>query len=80
MFRIGGDEFEAILRGQDYEARGALMARLEAENAQNRARGGVIVAGGLSDYDAGADHRASEVFQRADAIMYENKKRLKAQR
>ncbi|MBQ6386492.1 MAG: EAL domain-containing protein [Lachnospiraceae bacterium] len=78
VFRIGGDEFAAILRGQDYQNRAALIERLALENARSLGEGGVIVACGMSEYRMGADADFGAVFDRADAAMYENKTMLKS--
>ncbi len=77
VYRIGGDEFAAILSTSDYDNRAELMARFQAENAARAASGGVVVAAGLSEYYPGIDTRFQDVFDRADAEMYENKKALK---
>ena len=37
----------------------------------------IMIAGGLAVYRAGEDTCVSEVFERADAAMYQNKKDLK---
>ena len=76
VYRIGGDEFVAILRGQDYVRRDALAAEMARRNEQV-GPDGVIIAVGMSDYRPGEDARFAEVFQRADARMYENKRLLK---
>ena len=77
VYRIGGDEFAAILSTSDYDNRAELIARFRAENAARAASGGVVVAAGLSEYYPGIDTRFQDVFDRADAEMYENKKALK---
>lgn len=77
VYRIGGDEFAAILSTSDYDNRAELIARFQAENAARAASGGVVVAAGLSEYYPGIDTRFQDVFDRADAEMYENKKALK---
>ena len=77
VYRIGGDEFAAILSTSDYDNRAELIARFRAENAARAASGGVVVAAGISEYYPGIDTRFQDVFDRADAEMYENKKALK---
>ena len=79
VFRVGGDEFVAILRGGDFEAREELMATIEAANAQHAESGGAVVAVGIADYIPGTDDSVSSVFVRADATMYENKRVLKGE-
>ena len=82
VFRIGGDEFVAILVGGDFENREALVERFRRENkARSDAdEGGVVVACGYADLRPGVDTRLEEVFDRADAAMYENKRQLKGAR
>ena len=77
VYRMGGDEFLAILRGNDYDARESLMAQLAAGNRERAASGGVMIAGGIAEYQPWADRSLAEVFERADAAMYENKKSMK---
>ena len=78
VFRIGGDEFVAILRGQDYEKREALMRSMCENNRRGKENGAAIIACGLSDFDEKTDESVESVFERADQKMYENKKALKA--
>ena len=78
VFRIGGDEFVAILKGSDYEDREALLESFQKAIAENREIGSVIVASGLAVYDALTDSSYDDVFRRADKSMYEQKRSLKA--
>ena len=78
VFRIGGDEFVVLLSGQDYETRETTMEDLHAQSVHNRGRGKVVVAGGISDFIPGQDAKVHDVFERADALMYEEKRALKA--
>lgn len=80
VYRVGGDEFAAILTDADYARRQALVERFRAANTGNVRDGDVVVACGMSDYVPGQDKRFQDVFERADAEMYENKKRLKFER
>ena len=81
VFRIGGDEFTAIMSGQDYENRDALMRTIrETSMAHKKQKAGVVVASGIALYDSQTDHTVADVFKRADEQMYENKKELKASR
>ena len=78
VFRIGGDEFVVVLRGQDYENRESLLAALRRKVEENiRIGEGPVVASGLSVYKAQEDRAVGEVFERADTRMYEDKTRLK---
>ncbi|MCR5302519.1 MAG: diguanylate cyclase [Lachnospiraceae bacterium] len=78
VFRIGGDEFVVILTGSDFRRKEALIEKLKKESVANkRSRSGPYVACGMAVYDPGSDSEFSEVFERADALMYQNKKELK---
>lgn len=77
VFRIGGDEFLAILTGVDYENRAEIMRDFNALMEDNREKGEIVVAAGISDFDAEFDSTVQNVFQRADKLMYERKKELK---
>ena len=80
VFRVGGDEFVAILSGQDYDQRVVLMAEMLKQNRRNRESEGVVIACGASEWRPDEDNRFEAVFDRADAAMYDNKQELKAQR
>ncbi|MCR5402578.1 MAG: GGDEF domain-containing protein [Butyrivibrio sp.] len=75
VFRVGGDEFVVIARGQDYNNLDELMGRMEAHNQKASREGGIVIACGMSRYDN--DTAVSSVFVRADSAMYENKAALK---
>ena len=77
VYRIGGDEFVAILRGSDYNDRHQLMERLAGSNRVNQLSDGVIVAGGMSEWQPDKDPTMAHVFARADDAMYANKRDLK---
>ena len=78
VFRIGGDEFVAVLWGQDYENRDSLISSLRRQVEKNLRLGeGPIVAAGLSEFQSKEDTHVSDVFNRADTMMYENKTYLK---
>jgi len=75
VFRIGGDEFTAILQGDDLAQCDTLVEQFHTIMAQNTYDPPVSIALGISRYAPGDDFAA--VFQRADATMYENKKAMK---
>ena len=77
VYRIGGDEFAAILRGSDYKTRAALLRSFQLENTKSVYAGGAVVACGMADFIPGVDRRFQDTFERADNDMYENKNRLK---
>ena len=78
VFRIGGDEFVVFLRGNDYTARYELMNKLHERVLENkRMEAGVILAAGMSEFKPEIDSYVSDIFERADKAMYEDKQRLK---
>lgn len=78
VFRVGGDEFVVFLRGSDYTNREQLMGRLKDQVRANlRSGSGPILASGVAEYDPSTDSLVSEIFDRADAKMYEDKQELK---
>ena len=81
VFRIGGDEFAVILRGQDFVNRENLLFTLRRQVEENTRIGeGPIVASGLAEYQPVVDHSVEDVFNRADGLMYADKTRLKEQK
>ena len=79
IFRVGGDEFVAVLSEHDYEQRDELIRKLKDESLANRrSRSGPVVACGMALYDPEKDHNVDSVYARADKQMYENKKELKS--
>ncbi|MBQ3281272.1 MAG: GGDEF domain-containing protein [Eubacterium sp.] len=84
VFRVGGDEFVAVIRGQDYDNREELVAELRriyrenAEAADREPWERCSAAVGLAVYEKGDS--AASVFNRADQEMYKEKVRMKAER
>ena len=80
VFRIGGDEFAAILRSEDYKKAAELekefmnelaeLARSDKEHWEK-----VSVAVGIAFYDPETDLSVDNVIRRADKLMYINKKK-----
>ena len=78
VFRIGGDEFVIFLGGSDYPAREELIKGLRDRVLENLESGnGPVIAVGIADFDPEKDSKVSDVFERADSMMYEDKRRLK---
>lgn len=77
VFRIGGDEFVVVARGDDYANLDHMLDQVELLNRRNGAVGGIVIAAGMARANGEKDIRT--VFELADARMYENKKRLKLQ-
>ena len=78
VFRIGGDEFAAILKGSDFENREDLFREFTAKIDENNKNGGVVVACGMAVFDPKLDDNYTDVFMRADQQMFERKEQLKA--
>ena len=78
VFRIGGDEFAAILEGEDYANQEELLERFEKQVLMNLDREKTVVAFGCSRYHAQQDTCMRAVFERADATMYKEKVLLKS--
>ena len=78
VFRIGGDEFVAILMKSDYENRENLINYFNAEIDDNQKHGKVTVSVGLGVYDPEIDSGFDDVFKRADEMMYARKQELKS--
>lgn len=81
IFRIGGDEFAAILDGQDYNRSSELLAQFHrAEKDFNRLAHPdekLFIAKGIAIYNEETDTCFSDVFKRADEAMYRNKAVMK---
>ena len=77
IYRIGGDEFVALLEGDDYTEREELVRLFEEEIDKNVSSGGVVVSEGLDVFVAGSDNDLDLVFARADKKMYDRKKEIK---
>jgi len=78
VFRIGGDEFVAILIGTDYECRDEIMHYFDATIDKNQRAGRMSVASGMGVYEPEKDESYNDVFRRADRNMYDRKKELKS--
>jgi len=84
VFRVGGDEFVAIVQGEELKRRPQLIEELRRraketrENANLEPWQQISVACGYSSYDAGED--VATVFAHADAAMYEEKRLMHAER
>ena len=75
VFRIGGDEFAVIIQGNSYQYVDKIMQVWEKTNEENIKNDAVVIAAGMARYED--DKKVEAVFAKADALMYENKKKLK---
>ncbi|MCR5628742.1 GGDEF domain-containing protein [Eubacterium sp.] len=79
VFRIGGDEFAVILKDRDYDNRYELVEKLGLEQESKRVNGIKPIAVGMSEFDPKTDMRVQDIFERADSLMYEDKKGCKSE-
>ena len=81
VFRIGGDEFLAILRHRDLEDCEKLFAQFDLECAktfiEEMGEIPISIARGFARFEPEQDLRFNDVFKRADNAMYENKRKNK---
>ena len=77
VFRIGGDEFVAILEGVDFEERRSLISDFNSQIEENARNGKVVVSVGLSTFKQNAGATFASVFKQADENMYKRKAILK---
>ena len=78
VFRIGGDEFAVVLRGEDFDGRETLLSELDARCESSSvsvpdAEIEVSIARAIAVYESGLDTSFEDVFNRADKKMYEDK-------
>ncbi len=79
VFRIGGDEFAAVIQNGDFENREELAQQFKQERekiseaAENKWEE-VHIAFGIAVYDPTRDGSIGDTMRRADKIMYENKR------
>lgn len=82
VYRVGGDEFVAVLRGEDYINRDELVKQLNEtmspySNTLPLPEDYVSVACGIAEYSPENDKLVSDVVKRADDAMYKDKEQKK---
>ncbi|MBR6390885.1 MAG: GGDEF domain-containing protein [Lachnospiraceae bacterium] len=77
VYRIGGDEFVVLLEGTGYDSMLETVGAFNRKVEENIKEGAVVVSIGYSSLKPD-DRELSDVFGRADQMMYERKKELKA--
>lgn len=75
VFRVGGDEFVAIIQGDNFEMLDDMIRKLEDHNTKASITGGVVIACGMAKFEN--DSCVASIFDRADRNMYLNKVKLK---
>ena len=77
VFRIGGDEFVALLEGEDFKNREALIETFNLQMEENLHNGREVISCGMEEFDPEHDINFSNIFERADKKMYSRKRILK---
>lgn len=86
IFRVGGDEFVAVLTGDAVAKSKKMIQQINEEVKKFKANNElqpwekVSAAVGAGYYREGVDKNCEEVFKRADTQMYKNKLAMKAMR
>ena len=84
VFRVGGDEFVAILLGEDYENRNKLLRKSRSEferrgadmSAEPWLRASAAI--GIAEYNRESDESIEAILSRADKEMYAEKAKMKS--
>ena len=77
VYRIGGDEFAVILQGKGYDTMHEVIAETNRRVEENIHTNAVVVSIGYAVLTQ-EDRQLGDIFERADQMMYERKKELKA--
>ena len=86
VFRIGGDEFAVVLKGEDFDNRLSLVDEATdlfhvAENNENvDPWERLSCAIGIADFEVGTDRSIKDSINEADKNMYSIKRAMKAER
>ena len=82
IYRVGGDEFFIILKNEDFHNLNFLLERFEVVVKEINASADapweqVYVSKGFAVYDPAEDNLVQKIMQRADKLMYEDKRERK---
>lgn len=82
VFRIGGDEFLAVLQDRDLAESATLIKAMQERCSTEYVDVGeekipISIACGVARYDPEKDNSFMDVFNRADDAMYQNKREMK---
>lgn len=85
VFRIGGDEFVALLQGVEYVSRNSIIENFAKnlkvnEKGRHKDEPRISVSYGMATFIPNQDKSYQDVFNRADAEMYRKKKKMHAER
>ena len=85
VYRVGGDEFIAVLSGEDYENSDFLLERLQNRMSTYTTtlpipEDYVSIAAGIAEYVYGKDTTVLDITKRADERMYKNKAMIKGEK
>ena len=82
VFRVGGDEFSAVLLNDDFNNRDELVSSFDKAQSETLKSNPepweqVRVAVGIAEYDPKTDNSLIDTIRRADDMMYDNKRERK---
>ena len=77
VYRIGGDEFVVLLQDKGFDTMTEVMEDFNRKVEENIAEDSVVISIGYSTLKP-EDIQLHDVFERADKMMYDRKKELKA--
>ena len=82
VYRVGGDEFAVLLKGEDFENLEALLNEMDSKSKEafiivDSDRVPVTIARAAETFDLDLDSSVEDLFSRADRKMYEDKNKKK---
>lgn len=77
VYRTGGDEFIVILSGKGFDTKEETIEAFNRQVEENIKKNEVVVSIGYSTLQP-EDEQLHDIFERADHMMYDRKKQLKA--
>lgn len=77
VYRMGGDEFVAVLQGSDYRNSKDILDKFNRHIEENMVFGTVVISAGMAEFEPGHDRDMHSVTSRADRQMYRRKEELK---
>lgn len=78
VFRIGGDEFVALLQGYDFINRNEIFEKFDRQIDENLHTNQVVIARGFEQFNPENHTCFQDFFETADKKMYEKKRQLKS--